>query len=163
MSRLFTRSENQAWAHSLAGKMTSACMIIRHADTVLMIKASYKDHWTFPSGIVEPFESPQTTAIRETLEETGVTIDPSNCRFFTVVYTSASPQADRDRFNFAFITDVDNNDIPLLVPNDEIDQAEWVAIGEIANRANNKGSYRIFQQSLNTTEAPLPYQEVVES
>ncbi|MDO4684560.1 MAG: hypothetical protein Q4B06_02535 [Candidatus Saccharibacteria bacterium] len=43
---IFTKEENQAWAHSLPGKMCSACLAIVDGDAVLMVKARYKDHWT---------------------------------------------------------------------------------------------------------------------
>jgi 8-oxo-dGTP diphosphatase len=33
--------------------------------------------WTFPSGKVEPAESPDAAAVREVLEETGLTVRPA--------------------------------------------------------------------------------------
>ena len=48
---------------------------VRRDDELLFIRYAYgpwKGQWTFPSGFVDPGEQPDATAIRETLEETGV-------------------------------------------------------------------------------------------
>lgn len=42
------------------------------ADNVLMVQASYKQHWDLPGGVVEPGESPMDAAVREVKEELGV-------------------------------------------------------------------------------------------
>jgi 8-oxo-dGTP diphosphatase len=106
MTRIFTDEENQKWQHTLPGKMTSACVALRSGDEVLIVKAGYKDHWTFPSGVVDADESPKAAAIRETYEETGLIIDPDECNLLTVIYTAAFDEKDRERFNFVFIADV---------------------------------------------------------
>ena len=59
MTKIFTKEENNAWAKQLPGKMTSACLAIRYKEQVLMVKAKYKDHWIFPSSIVDDKESPK--------------------------------------------------------------------------------------------------------
>lgn len=56
---VFTTAENNTWAHTLPGKMTSACVaLVAPGNHVLMVKASYKNEWTFPSGVVDIGESP---------------------------------------------------------------------------------------------------------
>ena len=122
MTKIFTKEENQAWSKTLPGKMCSACLILRSNDKVLMVKASYKDHWTFPSGIVDDKESPKSAALRETNEEVGLVIDDDKSSLFTVIYT-ASKDGDRDRFNFSFITDIEDSNAILSVPNEEIAEA----------------------------------------
>lgn len=162
MAKVFTEQENQTWAQNLPGKMTSACVILRSPETkkVLMVKAGYKDHWTFPSGIVDPGESPKAAAIRETFEEVGLTVNPDDCSLFTMIYTAAAHEVDRDRFNFAFISDNFDEITELAVPNDEIEQAEWVNAREVAERSGNKGSYVNFQRLLLNPELVEPYIEV---
>lgn len=159
MTKIFSESENQAWSKTLSGKMCSACLLICSSDRVLMVKASYKDHWTFPSGIVDDKESPSHAAIRETSEEVGLQINEDKCDSFTIIYTS-SKGGDRDRFNFAFITDLGNELPQLSVPNDEIAEAKWVTFDKIAELSNQKGSYIKFQQFLLQTEARVPYVEI---
>lgn len=160
MATVFTEQENQAWAQKLPGKMTSACIVLRSSGKVLMVKAGYKNHWTFPSGIVDPGESPKAAAIRETFEEVGLTVQANECRLLTVVYTAAAHEADRDRFNFAFVSDEFDETIELSVPNDEIETAEWVDFSEVAERSGGKGSYVNFQRMLLSAGIPEPYVEV---
>ncbi|OGL34238.1 hypothetical protein A3F64_01620 [Candidatus Saccharibacteria bacterium RIFCSPHIGHO2_12_FULL_42_8] len=159
MSKVFTQEENKLWAKKLPGKMCSACLVIRSSQRVLMVKASYKDHWTFPSGIVDPDESPKSAALRETNEEVGLNINQDACTLLTVIYAAGS-QGDRERFNFAFITDVDSTDIKLSVPNEEIESAEWVDFNDIAEKSGNKGSYKEFQKILLNPGLFNPYIEI---
>lgn len=147
MTKIFTKQENQEWTKTLPGKMCSACTALRVGNQVLMVKAGYKDHWTFPGGIVDENESPKDAAIRETFEEVGINISPESYSLLTVVYSESS-SGGRDRFNFAFIADMSNKDIALSVPNDEIESAEWVDIKDIASRSGNKGSYVVMQNAL---------------
>jgi len=163
MTRIFTEEENQRWQHTLPGKMTSACIVLRSGNEVLIVKANYKDHWTFPSGIVDANESPKTAAIRETYEETGLAITPEECELLTVVYTAAIDEKDRDRFNFVFIADVHKDELTLAVPNDEIEKAEWIYLDQIAKRSGFKGSYNNIQRLLLSPAISEPYVEVIHS
>lgn len=52
---------------------------------ILTVKSNYKPYWTLPGGIVDPGETPRQCAIRETLEEVGIVIDPSDVVFVAVV------------------------------------------------------------------------------
>jgi 8-oxo-dGTP pyrophosphatase MutT (NUDIX family) len=147
MSIVFTKEENQAWAKRQPKKMSSACMAIISSNQVLMVKAFYKDHWTFPSGIVDENESPEHAAIRETSEEVGLDIEHNECELLSVIYTAASG-GDQDRFNFAFTTNIKNKNKKLSVPNDEIEEAKWVDFKDIAKLAGNRGSYIKLQDRL---------------
>lgn len=158
MTKIFTKEENQAWANTLPTKMSSACIALVSDGQVLMVKAGYKDHWTFPSGIVDVHESPKAAAIRETYEEVGLTIDEKDCALLTVIYTHAS-NGDNDRYNFAFTASLPSQNISLSVPNDEIESAEWVDFSEVAMRTDNKGSYIKLQQELLGADVG-PYTEV---
>lgn len=158
MNRVFTPEENTSWAEQLAGKMTSACLAVRHADKVLMVKASYKEHWTFPSGVVDEGESPKAAALRETKEESGLEFEPGDCRFLGVVYT-AGQGVGRDRFNFGFTVNITDNNVSLDIPNDEIDDAKWVDVGDIYRMSGARGSYEVFQGILSGLESTSVYTE----
>ena len=160
MTKIFTKAENQRWQHTLPGKMTSACIALRSGNEVLIVKASYKDHWTFPSGIVDAGESPKAAAIRETLEETGVSVSPKDCQLLTVIYTAAADKNDRERFNFVFIADVRRDTLVIAVPNDEIEAAEWISFDQIAEKSGLKGSYVAIQRLLLNPARVEPYIEV---
>lgn len=159
MAKIFTEEENQAWSKTLTGKMCSACIALRSSGQVLMVKASYKDHWTFPSGIVDANESPKAAAIRETSEEVGIEVSEQDCTLLKIIYT-ASNGKDRDRFNFAFITDIADQNIKLSVPNDEIELAEWVNFENVAACSGNKGSYIKIQEALLNPASKEVYMEI---
>ncbi|HEX6462586.1 MAG TPA: NUDIX domain-containing protein [Candidatus Saccharimonadales bacterium] len=160
MTRIFTEEENQKWQQKLPGKMTSACVALRSGKEVLMVKAGYKDHWTFPSGIVDVDESPKAAAIRETLEEVGLVVAPDECSLLTVVYTAASDEKDRERFNFVFTANFYKDELTLAVPNDEIEEAEWVHFDQVAEKSGLRGSYVNIQRLLLSPLPPEPYIEV---
>ena len=159
MTKIFTKEENQAWSKTLSGKMCSACIALRSSNQVLMVKACYKEHWTFPSGIVDLNESPKAAAIRETTEEVGVKINENQCTLLRLIYT-ASSGGDRDRFNFAFIADIPDKKTEFTVPNSEIEKAEWVNFDNITERSGNKGSYKKIQEALLNPDINEPYTEV---
>jgi len=53
-------------------------MLVVHAGTILMVRQRYRGRtlWVLPGGSPHPGESPQTTAAREVLEETGLVTAP---------------------------------------------------------------------------------------
>lgn len=148
MTKIFTEKENNTWSKQLPGKMTSACLAVRHKGQVLMVKASYKDHWTFPSGIVDDKESPKQAALRETQEETGLLFEEDECNLLAVVYT-ASNGSDRDRFNFGFTVEVKDADrLVMSIPNEEIEEFRWIDFNQVAAMSRGKSSYANFQSIL---------------
>ena len=54
-----------------------ACVVILKDNQVLMVRQTYhgQTFWTFPGGALEPDETPEAAAIRETREETCLGID----------------------------------------------------------------------------------------
>ena len=61
-------------------------MILETDDgKILTVKSNYKPYWTLPGGIVDPGETPRECAIRETLEEVGIVVSPTNVSFIAVV------------------------------------------------------------------------------
>jgi 8-oxo-dGTP pyrophosphatase MutT (NUDIX family) len=55
----------------------AAALVIRN-QAILLIQRSDNDNWCMPGGAHEPGESLTATAVRETFEETGITIRPSS-------------------------------------------------------------------------------------
>ena len=47
-------------------------LVVDDAERVLLVRHVGGDHWTTPGGMVEPYETPATAAVRETWEETGL-------------------------------------------------------------------------------------------
>src|SRR3954469_22254422 len=52
----------------------SAAVFVMHNGRVLLTQRSDNGNWTMPSGAMDPGESLSDTAVRETLEETGIRV-----------------------------------------------------------------------------------------
>ena len=102
----YTVDQSREWYNALPGKKSAAALIVRHNDTVLMVKDDYKDAMTFPGGVIDPDESPLDAAIRETVEETKLVIPSESTSFFTVAYVPPV-NGFMDRYQFFFIADID--------------------------------------------------------
>ena len=53
----------------------AGCVVYRNDDDrvrFLVISSSTGEHWVLPKGHIDPGEAPETTALRELAEETGV-------------------------------------------------------------------------------------------
>lgn len=69
----------------LEKRAASAVVMCECDDQLLIVKATYKPHWSLPGGIVDAHETPRQAAVRETLEEVGLELDPSALEFVLVV------------------------------------------------------------------------------
>lgn len=81
----FSAKQHLDYMKHLPGRVSSAALLLEDsAGKLLIVKADYKEHWTVPGGVIEEAEMPLVTAIRETHEEVGVTIDPKSVDFVAV-------------------------------------------------------------------------------
>lgn len=73
------------WLASLPQRASSATLIMTNqAGEALIVKAHYKPHWTFPGGVIDPGETPLQAACRETYEEVGIEVSPSDVSFVSI-------------------------------------------------------------------------------
>lgn len=74
------------WLDKKYKRVSSAAMILEdESGRLVSVKAVYKNYWGLPGGIIDRGETPKEAAIRETLEETGIEVDPSGVTFLAVV------------------------------------------------------------------------------
>ncbi|HMI09222.1 MAG TPA: NUDIX hydrolase [Candidatus Saccharimonadales bacterium] len=121
----FTTEEKANWHNNLPAKPCGAAMIcVNKENKMLAVKASYKDHWSVPGGVVDEGESPQKAALRELQEEVNISLVSSQIKFVDVVYHH--PQDDRKDFvHFLFMaTNVNATATPDM---HEIVEAKWVS------------------------------------
>jgi len=60
--------------NSFPKKRMAAGALILNEGKVLIVKPTYKDHWSFPGGVIENLESPSEGLKREVKEETGLSV-----------------------------------------------------------------------------------------
>lgn len=143
----YTVEENRAWYNQLPAKRSSAGMVLRHQDMVLMVKDDYKPAMTFPGGVIDPEESPRHAAIRETFEETGIQVPDSDVYFLSVAYVPEY-EGFLDRYHFFFQVYIE--ELTALHKTHSIEYIEWVPVAELAEKAGGRAAYITLQQILQT-------------
>jgi len=118
-------SRRKRWIKKTPKRFSTAVMILETTvNEILVVKSSYKPYWTLPGGVVDPGESPQECAMRETFEEVGVTVDPANVTFVAIV-DRRSDMAETYQFIFkATIDDVMRRNITLQAS--EVQESDFV-------------------------------------
>ncbi len=102
----FTTIALKAWLTSLDRRASSACVALITPDQqVVVVKASYKDYWSFPGGIVDAGQTPAEAAVREVREEVGLAI-PQDSLEFCMVLDRVSDLA--QTYQFVFQSGVSN-------------------------------------------------------
>lgn len=63
------------------GKHRVRTLITNDKDEILLVRSWFGyQQWSLPGGGIRRGEKPRTAAVRETFEETGVTIDERHCK-----------------------------------------------------------------------------------
>ena len=65
------------WVHYEDPKVAAGVLILRGREVLLVRRTldPYLGHWSIPAGFVNAFEDPAAAALRECLEETGLTVE----------------------------------------------------------------------------------------
>lgn len=122
-------------------------MIVAWNGKYLMIKDDYKTDMTFPSGVVDPDESPRHTALRESYEETGLRFEQDDVAFYSVCYIRQF-NGFKDRFHFYFYTEIDDMQAEKVVVGKGVEYFNWVEPSEIAQQAGRRRAYVKLQDML---------------
>jgi len=83
---------NCGWVHYEDPKVAAGALI-RRGNKVLLVRRvmePYIRHWSIPAGFVNAFEDPRCGAVRECLEETGLTVRIGE--LFDVLYGREHPR-----------------------------------------------------------------------
>lgn len=115
----------------------ASVIVLRDAPLeVLMLRRSEKSSfvpnaWVFPGGAIEAGESAEDAAVRETLEECGIVIDPQ-----TLVATSRwiTPKGVPKRFDTWFFIAKVARDVAVQIDGNEIVEAMWISAAEVLQR-----------------------------
>jgi 8-oxo-dGTP diphosphatase len=105
----------------------SAAIIVQDGR-VLMVRRRVGEGdllWQFPAGAIEDGEAAEDAAVRETAEETGLTVKAVR----RIGYLESHPKSGREMFYTACeVVDGEAH----VADDDELDAVAWVAHGEIA-------------------------------
>lgn len=130
MQRIYKLFADKERFASLPKRVSSAGLALSDAEgKVLIVKANYKEHWTFPGGLVDPGETPLDAAIRETSEEVGVQIARGDALFVMVLdRTSEYAQTYQFIFQAAFPEDMRER---IVMQPSEIEDYAFVSHAQI--------------------------------
>lgn len=100
--------------------------IITENGRVLMVRRRVKEgelSWQFPAGAIEPGESPEQAAVRETLEETGLKVEAAS-----LIGQRVHPKTGRE-MSYTACSVIGGE--AHVADADELDAVAWVALEEI--------------------------------
>ncbi|MGW1135623.1 NUDIX hydrolase [Streptomyces griseoluteus] len=100
--------------------------IICDGDRVLMVRRRVKEgelSWQFPAGGIEPGETPEEAAVRETLEETGLKVEAVR-----QIGQRVHPKTQRE-MSYTACRVIDGE--AHVADADELDAVAWVTLAEI--------------------------------
>ncbi len=104
---------------------------------VLIVKANYKPYWTFPGGIVDPGETPLEGAIRETREEVGIVLKPTDVTFVAVVNRKSDFA---ETFQFIFKAKLDAGSLnDIILQQSEIDEYALITKSQLKAKDRRYG------------------------
>ena len=104
-------------------------VVVRDGDAgteVCVVHRPRYDDWTFPKGKLDPGESFEDAALREVEEETGL-----RCTLEAEL-PSTEYRDTKDRPKVVRYWQMEVDEDPGFVPNDEVDELRWLPMGEAA-------------------------------
>lgn len=114
----------------------ASVLVLREPFELLLLRRSEKSSfvpnaWVFPGGTAEPGEELRETAVRETFEEAGLTLDPE-----ALVPTSRwiTPVGLPKRFDTLFYLATVPRDAAVTIDQREIVESIWISPAEALER-----------------------------
>lgn len=123
-------------------RMAAGALIFNAKDEILFVKASYRDYWSLPGGVVEADESPKNACLREVKEEIGV--DLKIIKFLCVDYISNRENKGENLQFFFCGGKMSENEIKnIKVDGREIVEYKFMKIDEAFPLLNEKSKKRL--------------------
>ncbi|HJP80858.1 MAG TPA: NUDIX hydrolase [Candidatus Saccharimonadales bacterium] len=129
----FASPTRTAWVDRQPKRFASAVMLCESpSGEVLAVKSHYKPYWTLPGGIIDPGETPKECAIRETLEEVGLTILPEDVHFVAVVDRRSEVA---ETYQFIFSTKLEKETLQhIQLQESEVQAFEFISKKQIESK-----------------------------
>lgn len=119
----------EIWIKSLAKQIISASVACVVDDKVLIVKANYKDYWTFPGGIADAGEDALRAAVRELQEETGLVVQKEQLQLSLI---EVSDRMEFKSYNFVFETQISPDTLQnIKLQEEEIEDYQLVSREQI--------------------------------
>lgn len=135
---MYERADIQQYLASRVARPSSAGIIIEDSvGRALVLKAHYKSYWSFPGGWIEDQQTPPQAAVRELLEETGLSVDESSLAFAYVINRKSDIM---QTYQFLFRTSqIFDEGAVVNIQSEEIDAFAFMTKSEVLADADNYG------------------------
>jgi 8-oxo-dGTP pyrophosphatase MutT (NUDIX family) len=128
--------------HSAGGAVIS---FRNDAPHVALIATRRRSRWGLPKGAVSAGETPEQAALREVLEETGLTAEIVKALDSIEYFFRAGDTLIRKRVDFFLMRYVSGELTPQL---SEVDDVEWVPLYEAIERASFDSERKLLEMAL---------------
>lgn len=133
---MYDRQEVQNYLKTRVARPSSAGIILEdESSRALVLKANYKQYWSFPGGWVEDEQTPLEAAVRELEEEAGISLAAESLEFAYVINRKSELM---QTYQFIFRTTQLYVGEKLVLQPSEIDEARFVSKDEVLA---NQGAY----------------------
>ncbi|WP_433393438.1 NUDIX domain-containing protein [Micromonospora sp. KLBMP9576] len=128
-----TWTEPSIWYANLPAFYAAAAAFITDQDgKVLLVKPTYRDHWSFPGGYVEEGEYPHVACAREIQEELGVVLAVKD--LLVVDWAPPAGQRPRSIISFTFDCGIVPDHAGFDIPSQELDDLAFFRPSEAEQR-----------------------------
>jgi len=107
-------------------KRIAGVIVISKDNTILLVKGRRKNKWSFPKGHIQGSETVHQCALRECMEETGISLKDYQ-------YSSSNKLTSGEYFIYRDIDELKFN----INDSDEIIDVAWVSIPSMMNLCTN--------------------------
>ena len=107
--------------------MEKSCGCIVFNNNTVLIEKSINGFYGFPKGHIENGESDEECAIRETLEETGISVRVDSSSRFSISYLVHDVVPKEVIYFISYLNGSSN----IVIQEDEVSDACWVPIDEV--------------------------------
>jgi len=107
--------------------MEKSCGCIVFNNNAVLIEKSISGFYGFPKGHIENGESDEECAIRETLEETGISVRVDSSSRFSISYLVHDVIPKEVIYFISYL----NGSSDIVIQEDEVSDACWVPIDEV--------------------------------
>jgi ADP-ribose pyrophosphatase YjhB (NUDIX family) len=95
---------------------------------VLLVDPNYREHWSFPGGLIDAGEHPAQACAREVTEEVGLSVEVG--RLLTVHWEDRAPRAPYPVVTFMFDCGEVRSDTPITLQVEELDDYGFFTVEE---------------------------------
>lgn len=110
--------------------MEKSCGCIVFNNNKVLVEESLSGFYGFPKGHIENGESEEECAIRETLEETGISVKVDSSSKFSISYLVHDVVPKEVIYFISYL----NGSSDIVIQEEEVKSACWVPISEVRDR-----------------------------